>query len=980
MALTPKPAETEELSITVRAVSIEEDTGSIRRAKLEDRIAAKVAERAVRETLSNVLDNVDTEKKPETLEEIQLAESKHFLNSNKQSLLPLYYSPTIYSQLKTIVLTCSGESALPSNWNCSLSNIAASIDSLEDKEQKKVLKNEIQTLEKIAYTPVPSSNSSPSWNAAYDLLMSVALSIPDLSDSLRTEKGLEVAPIWKRPRNLRDGKREMVPDERKLSQMCKAWGNRFNVTEGSEEPEPALTPEEQYREALCSSLSVKLLEGIDSFVDSTLLAATSMRDSSRKERNMLLSTKYKLWSALLDEDEDEVNAASSSETEETNDSGGEGGETSKEPTNDIAAAAVSRFLGNIVNSRVVVRLDISDLVFDVDNGVAVLSDESVATELQLQRATECVLQLLNAGAGAITLVGTNNSGESFKPFANALVETLDRPVHFVAEDEDAIALVEQFEEKRRVKEELKMVKLRKSEEKKAAAEARRAARLEAGGDDEDEEDEDEEDEDEEDEDEEDEEGTCPVILLENRAKYPCEKLAYRYNLHALAEEEDIDERNQEMDAYSSILENLCDVLINDDIVGSSTDDVTIGSMKTKKNLFAAGPRLQLELSVLENMVQNTPRPAFGIVGGSDLKDKVGVLNLLIDVLDEIMLGAALSPMFERVKRERYFAEHPQAYESVTTETSTKETVLEAGVSQVMVDVTKEGGETDVAIDTAPEPVVLTPEEDALLPAVRYLVSKAIGNGVILHSCVDYMIGDIAPVNVRSNNFEEEYSGDVQEFAVKPLPTEPTDNSEENADSEEKGEVNGEAGEEDEDEDEEDMEEEEGETFSPDDPRFIRELYGMPPSVSHTLDIGPLTQENWAKELLRAKSVLWLDPVGSVAHQDFAAGSQALLDALLPDDEETRDAVEKEGETPPPPTDDTSFTAPKRLVMLFGESLVGSLRAGGMADEDITLVSSGNTQTIVEILSETNPGIQKLNEIEITPTIIEEVELVKNEGE
>ena len=124
--------------------------------------------------------------------------------------------------------------------------------------------------------------------------------------------------------------------------MCKAWGNRFNVTEGSEEPEPALTPEEQYREALCSSLSVKLLEGIDSFVDSTLLAATSMRDSSRKERNMLLSTKYKLWSALLDEDEDEVNAASSSETEETNDSGGEGDETSKEPTNDIAAAAVSR--------------------------------------------------------------------------------------------------------------------------------------------------------------------------------------------------------------------------------------------------------------------------------------------------------------------------------------------------------------------------------------------------------------------------------------------------------------------------------------------------------------------------------------------------------------------------------------------------------------------------------------------------------------
>jgi 3-phosphoglycerate kinase len=131
-----------------------------------------------------------------------------------------------------------------------------------------------------------------------------------------------------------------------------------------------------------------------------------------------------------------------------------------------------------------------------------------------------------------------------------------------------------------------------------------------------------------------------VLLLENRALCPCEQLAYRTELHALAEEEDIDERNKDMDAYRATLEGVCDVLINDDLIGSSTDDVTVGSMAA--GLYGAGPRLQLELSVLEQLVQATPRPAFGIVGGTQLhenmRENMRVLNLLIDVLDEIMLG------------------------------------------------------------------------------------------------------------------------------------------------------------------------------------------------------------------------------------------------------------------------------------------------------------------------------------------------------
>ena len=155
-----------------------------------------------------------------------------------------------------------------------------------------------------------------------------------------------------------------------------------------------------------------------------------------------------------------------------------------------------------------------------------------------------------------------------------------------------------------------------------------------------------------------------------------------------------------------------------------------------------------------------------------------------------------------------------------------------------------------------------------------------------------------------------------------------------------------------------------------DPRVVREAYGMPPSLSHVLDIGPMTQETWAKELNRAQSVLWLQPVGAVAHQDFAAGSQALLDALVPEDDE---AIENTEAAP---------TTAKRLVVLVGPSLVGALRAGGMSDEDVTLVSSGDARTVVELLDGKTPGVSKLTEVQLMLNAVEEAttEEVAGEGE
>ena len=64
----------------------------------------------------------------------------------------------------------------------------------------------------------------------------------------------------------------------------------------------------------------------------------------------------------------------------------------------------------------------------------------------------------------------------------------------------------------------------------------------------------------------------------------------------------IDERNSEMETYASTLSKLCDVLVNDDVVGSSTDDVTVCSLKIGKSIVGAGPRLQHELTVLRQSV------------------------------------------------------------------------------------------------------------------------------------------------------------------------------------------------------------------------------------------------------------------------------------------------------------------------------------------------------------------------------------------
>jgi 3-phosphoglycerate kinase len=977
LRITPEPTDSgsNPTVVFVRAVATEEDTGSTQRAALEAKLVSTAEERAAEEA-REAARKKELETKPPVLsaEEKESADfAKH--NASWFGGLPVQYSQTTYGEFKqlfkrgnsgpTNVDAAVADAA--ADWSGSLARLASAIG--DDAS----LRSDMQVLEQISLVPVPSPESAPSWDAASKLLMSVALAIPDMSDRLRADAGLVITETWKRPRNLKGGKRAVVPHERRSDQLCRAWTK--DAGEAVDGAEASLDPEQSYRSALNAEVAKMLTDGLDGFVDEAIAASVSRVSENRKQLGMLMSSKLKLWKERRGDDDDE------DDEEEVQDENGDDGDGDEASAN-VVAPEVQEALNKFRDARILLRIDASAIKFDVDAGVRVLSDENVATELTMKHTADAVQQLLDTGAGAITVVGRHTSfaEESFKPLANALSELLDRPVRFVDSDEKAMGIIVEFEDKRKAKSDAKAARELRIAEKVAATEKRRQARLESGGkeeeeeEEEDDEDEEEEDEDEDGEDDEDEEGNCPIIVLENRSLVNAERIAYRTELHALAEEEDIAERNQEMDSYRAILEDMCDIFVNNDMAGSGTTDVTVSDMSARLGLYVAGPRLQQELSIMQQFVEQVPRPAFGVVGGRNLREKVVVLNSLIDTLDEIMLGAHLSPLFERVMRERFFAENPEA---ATTETASEptSTPLDAetsngdGAAANTTRAAADAGATDAEVPASSGFVVLTPEENALLPVVRYLVSKAVGKGVRIHTALDYTTGNLPPTTRDDGNFEVEYAGEVSEFVVTPL--EPA--SAENTGSVE-GTENAPAGtteeEGDEDEDEDDELEEGEAKLAPDDPRVVRALYGMPASKAHVLDIGPSTQEAWAQALSSAKSVLWIGALGAVEYQDFCAGSQALLDALMPEDGEG-DAEEAGAEEDKVGGGATGALV-KPIVTLVGGRLVGALRAAGMADEDLTLVCSSSAETVTHFLCGKLHGVARLTEMtEVQPEVVEQ---------
>ena len=923
--------------LCIKAVATEEDTGSTRRASLEKKLHFSAEQRLAEEARQAAQKRALEQKVPILSAEEKEYEQFTSLNARWFAGLPIHYSNTTFGEFKFLY------NSMPHNsesieWNGSLAKLADTIKRSASNSLQ--MRADMKLLEQKSLTCLPS-NSSASWNAAFELLMSVALSIPDISNQLRADNGLEVPEIWKRPRNLKGGKRAVVPMDRRSEQLCLAWRK-----DSSDEEDSNKTPQQAYRTSLHTEVAKLLKDRLDNFVDKAMAAHSAQLLNLRKEKRMLLSNKLKPWMELNnDEDNDEA--------EDDEEKGAD--EKAGKPI-EGASPQIRNMLEKIRNSRVFVRIDASCLKFDVDAGVRVLSDESVATELLVQHTTEAVQQLLDANAGSIVVAGSCDSAgnESFEPLANTLSESLDRPVRFVDSDEKAKSIIVEFEEKKRAKEEARVARERRIAERAAAAEAKRKAQESGGTNDEEDEDEEEEDDDDEDDDEDDEEGNCPVIVLENRSFVNAEKVEYRTKLHEQAEEEDIAERNQEMDLYISMLEEMCDIFVNNDMAGSNSTDITMSGMSSRLGIYIPGPQLQREITIMQQFTESNSGPVFGIVGGRDLRERLNVLSCLIENhVDEVMLGAYLSPLFERVKRERFIAQNP---ESLPPDSKLlPQNSNSSSASSSKTDVRAEGGPTQDFAE-------LTSEEDALLPAVHYLIGKAVGKGVVIHTANDYVVGDVAPNVQFGGNYEAEYSGEVSEYIVKPLVQVDTNNAEDGNSGQESSSGAAEADDEEEEEEEEEEEIEGEAKLAPDDPRVIRDSYGMPPRKLHILDIGPSTQEAWGQELKRAKSVLWIGAIGAVEYQDFCAGSQALLDALVPEnaDEDIDGADAENNELDAVEAGNNSNTKP--TTVLCGKHLVGALRAAGMADDDPTLVSSSSIDVMTDLICGELPGISRLEDL------------------
>lgn len=61
---------------------------------------------------------------------------------------------------------------------------------------------------------------------------------------------------------------------------------------------------------------------------------------------------------------------------------------------------------------------------------------------------------------------------------------------------------------------------------------------------------------------------------------------------------------------------------------------------------AAGPNLQREVQTLSSLLQNPARPFVAIVGGAKVKDKLGIVRVLADKADQVIVGGGMAYTFE----------------------------------------------------------------------------------------------------------------------------------------------------------------------------------------------------------------------------------------------------------------------------------------------------------------------------------------------
>lgn len=103
--------------------------------------------------------------------------------------------------------------------------------------------------------------------------------------------------------------------------------------------------------------------------------------------------------------------------------------------------------------------------------------------------------------------------------------------------------------------------------------------------------------------------------------------------------------------FSRQLASLADVYVNDAFGSAHRAHASTVGMVSQLPIAAAGLLMDKELEWLSRAVKNPERPCVALLGGAKVSDKIEIIENLIHVVDELLIGGAMAYTFLRAKNE-----------------------------------------------------------------------------------------------------------------------------------------------------------------------------------------------------------------------------------------------------------------------------------------------------------------------------------------
>ncbi len=136
-----------------------------------------------------------------------------------------------------------------------------------------------------------------------------------------------------------------------------------------------------------------------------------------------------------------------------------------------------------------------------------------------------------------------------------------------------------------------------------------------------------------------------VVLLENLRFHLAEEGKVKEK-QADGTEKSIKADPKDVEAFRTSLSKLADVYVNDAFgTAHRAHSSMVGVLLKDK---AAGFLMQAELDAFAKVIDAPARPLLAILGGAKIKDKIPLINNLIEKSDEIIIGGGMSFTFKKV--------------------------------------------------------------------------------------------------------------------------------------------------------------------------------------------------------------------------------------------------------------------------------------------------------------------------------------------